>query len=306
MRRPIRTRTLFFAALAAVAAAATAVAQDLEPRAYSASPVGLNFAILGYVHSSGDIVTDPSLPITNAEARINVFVPGYGHTFALFGRQALITAVLPVAWGTAEGDVGDVRRVAKRSGLADAKARLSINLLGNPALSPADFAKEHHDHVLVAASLALSAPTGQYDETKLVNLGTNRWAFKPEIGVVVPWKGFDFDAYAGVIFFTRNPHFYPGDATRQQDPLATVQTHVSYTFRPGLWFAFDATWYGGGAVHVDDGPATARQANTRVGGTLSVPLSRSQSLKLAYSRGAFVRVGQDFETFGATWQVRWF
>ena len=304
-----RARTLLLAVPAALAIVAAGRAQDLEPRAYSASPVGLNFAILGYIYSSGDILFDPSIPITNASARINILTPGYGRTFSLFGRQALVTAILPYAWGVAEGDVGEVRRRAERSGLADLKARLSVNLLGNPALSPAEFAQQREQReqrVLVAASLTLSAPTGQYDETKLINLGTNRWAFKPEVGVAVPWKGFDFDAYVGVILFTRNPHFYPGDSTRDQDPLATVQTHVSYTFRPGLWLALDGTWYGGGAVHIDDGPATARQANTRVGATLSIPISRSHSVKLAYSHGAFVRVGQDFETFSAAWQFRWF
>jgi hypothetical protein len=301
------TRAVLLAALTALAAlVAPCRAQDLEPRAYSASPVGLNFAALVYVRSTGDIVFDPSIPITNASAHINALALGYGRTFSLFGRQALVTAALPYAWGDAEGDVGDVHRRVERSGLADLKARISVNLAGNPAVSRDEFARQSHDRVLIAASLTLSAPTGQYDETKLINLGTNRWAFKPEVGIAVPWKGFDFDLYAGVILFTRNPNFYPGDSTRDQDPLATVQTHVSYTFRPGLWLALDGTWYGGGSVHVNGGPATARLSNTRTGGTLSVPLSRSQSFKFAYSRGAFVRVGQDFDTFSVGWQIRWF
>jgi len=304
------TRRLVFASLAvlaaSIAAPAAGRAQDLEPRAYSASPVGLNFAVLGYVYSTGDVVTDPSLPITNAEAHINVMALGYGRTFALFGRQALITAALPYAWGNAEGDVGDVHRRVTRSGLADLKARLSVNLLGNPAVSPAEFAQSHQDRVLVAASLALSAPTGQYDSTRLINLGTHRWAFKPEIGVAVPWKKFDFDLYAGGVFFTRNPSFYPGGAIREQDPLAVIQFHASYTFRPGLWLAADATWYGGGDVHVNDGPGTGRQDNTRVGGTLSVPISRWHSVKFAYSRGVSVRFGQNFDTYSAAWQFRWF
>jgi hypothetical protein len=283
-----------------------AAGQDLEPRAYSASPVGLNFAVLGYVYSTGDIVFDPSIPITNAEARINAVAVGYGRTFALFGRQALVTAAVPYAWGDAEGDVGEERREITRSGFADMKARFSVNLLGNPAVSPAEFVRERRNRVLVAASLAVSAPTGEYDETKLINLGTNRWAFKPELGVAVPWGNFDFDVYGGVVFFTRNPSFYPGGATRTQDPLGTLQAHASYTFRPGLWLAADFTWYSGGAAHIDGGPAVGRQDNTRIGGTLAIPIGRQNSVKLAYSRGASVRVGQDFETFSAGWQFRWF
>ena len=303
MRRAWAPVSAFGLVMALTAAAASA--QDLEPRAYSASPVGLNFLIVGFQRSTGGVVTDPSLPVSNVDAEVNSFALGYGRTFGLWGRQALVTVALPYAWGDVEGDVGEERRRITRSGLTDMKAKLSVNLLGNPAVSPQVFAREHKDRLLLGASLTVSAPTGQYDETKLINLGTNRWAFKPEVGISVPWKKFDFDAYAGVVFFTTNPNFYPGASSRQQDPLATFQAHVSYTFRPGFWLAADATWYGGGDVHVDDGPGKGRLNNTRIGATLSIPLGRQQAVKLAYSRGASVRFGQDFETFGAAWQLRW-
>ena len=287
-------------------AATVAGAQDLEPRAYSASPVGTNFLAGILTRSEGDVVTDPTLPVTNADAQINGFALGYGRTFPLFGRQALVLAALPYAWGHASGDVSGERRRADRSGLADFKGKLSVNLYGNPARFPEEFARTASRTILLGASFTVSAPTGQYDPTRLVNLGTNRWAFKPEVGVSVPVGRFYFDLYTGVIFFTTNPAFYPGPNRRSQDPLATVQFHASYTFRPGLWLAADATWYGGGAAHVNDGPATGRTDNTRVGGTLSVPLGRRQSFKLAYSKGATVRAGQDFRTFTAAWQILWF
>ncbi len=314
MRQTSRIRKLSLAALIALAVAApagTARAQDLEPRAYSASPVGLSFALVAFSRSTGGVVTDPSIPVTNAEAHINAFTLGYGHTFGFLGRQALITAGLPYAWGDASGDLGETHHQITRSGLADMRVKVSVNLVGNPAVSPEEFARSHRDRVLLGASLTISAPTGQYDPTKLINLGTNRWAFKPELGVSVPWKNFDFDAYAGVVFFTTNPSFYPGTLSRQQDPLATVQAHASYTFRPGLWLALDGTWYGGGDAHVNDGPAQGRLDNTRVGVTLSVPLGRkgplgrNQSVKLAYSRGASVRFGSNFDTIGAAWSIRW-
>ena len=171
---------------------------------------------------------------------------------------------------------------------------------------PSEFAREHKDRLLLGASFTISAPTGQYDETKLINLGTNRWAFKPEIGVSIPWKKFDFDVYGGVWFFTRNPAFFPGASTRTQDPLLAVQGHVSYTFCPGLWLAVDGTWYGGGEAFVDDGPGKGRLDNTRIGATLAVPLGKRQAVKLSYSRGASARFGQNFDIIGAAWQIRWF
>src|SRR5262249_38060180 len=158
--------------------------------------------------------------------------------------------------------------------------RFSVNLIGNPARSPQAFAAKRERRILLGASLAISAPAGQYNPTRLVNLGTNRWAFKPELGLSVPWRSFDFEVYGGVIFFTRNSVFYPGNVVREQAPLGAVQVHVAYTFRPNLWLAGDATWYAGGATTLNDGPPTARQQNTRVGATLSVPVGRRQSIKL--------------------------
>jgi hypothetical protein len=128
----------------------------------------------------------------------------------------------------------------------------------------------------------------------------------PQFGISVPWRKFYFDVYAGVTFFTENSEYYPGPSTRSQDPLSSVQFHASYTFRPGLWAAFDATWYGGGAASVNGGPSSGRQNNSRAGVTLSIPVARQQAIKVAYSRGASVRLGQHFTTYAAAWQISWF
>ncbi|MGE5346933.1 MAG: transporter [Acidithiobacillales bacterium] len=292
-------------ACAFLALAGPGAAQDLEPRAYSPSPVGVNFALVGFARSTGGVITDPTLPISDVSAHINGFIAGYGRAFGLLGRQALITAALPYAWGDVEGNVFEERRRVTRSGLTDLRAKLSVNLYGNPALTPQDFAKQSRG-VIVGASFAMWAPTGQYDQTKLINLGTNRWAFKPEVGVSFPLKKFDFDLYAGAVFFTENPNFFPGNVTRHQDPVGTVQLHASYSFRQAFWLAVDGTWYGGGASHVNDGPPTGRLSNTRVGVTLSVPLGKRQSAKVSYSRGASVRAGSDFDIISAAWQILWF
>jgi hypothetical protein len=290
----------------AAALCGTARAQDMEPRSYSPSPVGLNFAGLIYGYSSGSVVFDPTLPITDVTAHVHGFAAVYGRTLDVFGRQGLATLALPFATMDGEGQVFEQTRRVTRTGPADLKARFSVNLYGNPAQTLREFAQSAHDSVLVGASLTLSAPTGQYFGDKLVNLGTNRWAFKPEIGVAVPWRKFSFELYAGVVFFTANTDFYPGGQRRQQDPLGTFQLHGSYTFRPGLWVALDGTWYGGGAASVNGGPKSERLRNSRVGTTVSLPLSRAQSLKFSFSRGAIVRLGENFTTIAAAWQVRWF
>jgi len=298
-------RVLLLGAVAAGALAPRAHAQELEPRSYSPSPVGVNFVGASYAYSSGAVLIDPSVPLSDVNAYVNGIALGWGRTFGLLGRQALVTATLPYAFGDVSGKVFESQQSITRSGLADVKARLAVNLYGNPAQTPQEFARRQRSPLLVGTSLTVTAPTGQYYGDKLINLGTNRWAFKPEIGVSVPRRKFDLDAYAGVWFFTDNPDFYPGGQSRHQDPLSAYQGHVSYTFRPSLWIAADGTWYGGGATSVGGGPKSGRQDNSRLGVTLSLPLNASQSAKFAFSRGALVRAGSNFNTIIAGWQLRW-
>ena len=283
-----------------------AVAQDLEPRAYSASPVGVSFAIVGFARSSGDVTFDPSIPLTDVNATLYGPVVGLGQSFGILGRQALFTAVLPYAWGDVTGAVGEQRGSVHRSGTADIKSKISLNLRGNPAQTPQEFLRRPHRSFIIGTSLTVTSPSGQYGNTKLINLGTNRWSFKPEIGLSWPVKKFDFDLYTGVWLYTANASFYPGTADRTQSPLTAIQGHVSYTVRRSLWVAFDGTWYAGGATRANGGSPTERQENTRIGATLSIPLARQQSFKIAYSSGVSGTIGSKFNTISVGWQYAWF
>src|SRR4030095_2451947 len=152
-------------------------AQELEPRAYSPNPTGVNFLVLGYGRSTGDVLFDASAPVSDVHARLNSGVGGYGRTFALFDHSATATVVVPYVWGDVAGNVGENRREVSRSGLGDARLRLSINLIGGPALTPVEFSKRTPQTTL-GVSLTVVPPVGQYDPAKLINLGSNRWALK--------------------------------------------------------------------------------------------------------------------------------
>lgn len=283
------------------------LAQDLEPHAYSASPIGLNFLVFGFGYSTGSVLFDPTLPISDVEANLKIQTAGYGRTFGLRGRQSLVTVGLPYVWGDISGNVFEQRRSIGRSGLADLRMKFSINLHGNPARSQAEFGRRRKHSFIVGTSVTVSAPTGQYDPNKLINIGTNRWGFKPEIGISYPVKKrLDLDLYFGAWLFTHNADYFPGRKLRQQDPVTSLQGHISYTFRPRLWIAADVTWYRGGAVIIDHGTPTGEQNNSRAGVTFSMPLSTKQSLKFAYSAGTTARVGSDFQTLTLAWQYSWF
>jgi len=281
--------------------AARTAAQDLEPRAYSPSPVGVLFFGGSYTRMSGGVVLDASLPFTDVHADINGIGIGMGYTFALAGRQALLTAALPYAWGDVTGSVQEQTRSIYRSGLANAKFRFDINLHGSPAMTVKEFAQRKPTYI-VAASVLIDAPTGQYSGQKLVNVGVNRFAFKPQIGASLPWKKLEAGLYIGAWFFTANPDFFPGGIIRTQDPMPSLQGYASYTFKQHLWLSLEANWYSRGAAHLNGGPPLQRFNNSRLGGTLSLPVSRSQSVKISYASGVTARFGSNFNDLSIGWQ----
>lgn len=299
-------RRLFFVMGLMAMSATCSLGQDLEPRAYSASPIGTNFVGVGFGRSGGDITFDPTIPLTNVKGTFYSPVLGVGRTFGIFGRQGLFTAALPYAWGDVSGNVGEQSASVHRSGMPDVKARFAVNLRGNPAQTVQEFSRRTHRNFIIGTSLGVMAPSGQYDNTKLINLGTNRWAFKPELGVSWPVKKLDLDLYGSVLFYTANASFYPGQSDRTQSPLGAIQAHVSYTVRRGLWVAVDSTWYAGGSTRTNGGQPTERQQNSRLGGTLSLPMGKQQSFKFAYSSGVSGTIGSKFTTISGGWQYVWF
>ena len=296
--------TVALAVACALFPAEPARAQDMEPKAYSASPVGANFLVASFSSAAGDVLLDPTLPITNGHADVVGLALGAGHTFNMFGALGLLTVAVPVAWVDATGQVFEQNAEAKRTGLADARFKLSVNLWGNHAMTPREFAKAPRRTVL-GASLTATAPTGQYDGTKLVNLGTNRWSLKPEVGVSWPVGKLDVDAYVGEWFFAANQDFYPGGLVRTQAPMLAIQGHASYTFRPRLWIAADGTWYRGGSTQVNAGTPSISLNNSRLGLTLSLPVGARNSFKIGYSGGVTVRTGTNFSQVAVAWQVLW-
>jgi hypothetical protein len=201
--------------------------------------------------------------------------------------------------------VGETLGSVDRTGLGDARAKLSVNLLGGRAVGLKEFARVERP-TIVGLSLSIAAPTGQYDATKLINLGAHRWAFKPEAGISHRVSSWTIEGYAGVWLFTDNDAFYTGSSIRSQERILTFQSHVSYTFKPRLWVAADGTWYSGGTTTVNGVRKADLQRNSRVGATMSLPIGRWHSLKFSGSTGATTRVGSDFNTLGVAWQLSWF
>jgi hypothetical protein len=182
--------------------------------------------------------------------------------------------------------------------------RLSVNLRGNDAMSPREFAAAPRKTVL-GASVTMTVPASQYSGAKLINIGTNRWSMKPEFGVSVPRGHWDLDGYVGAWFFSDNVDSYPGGAVRSQDPILALQGHASYTIRRGFWLAGDATWYRGGSAQTAGGTPSQPLNNARIGVTTSLPVKKRFTLKVAYTSGIVRRTGSNFRTVSVAWQTVW-
>jgi hypothetical protein len=282
-------------------------AQDLDPRAYIRLPVKTTTLVTGFAYSYGGVVTEPTAPVNNIKADVQSASLGVAHTFNFFGLSSQALVALPFSWAQVSGEVGDQQKRITRAGLSDMRMRFSVLFLGAPAATLAELMKKPARKTILGASINIVAPAGQFFSDKLVNLGTNRWAFRPELALSQPLNNrWMLDLYTGVWFFTDNDHFYPGNSVRSQNAMGTLQGHLSYNINALTWVAFDATYYTGGASSIDGVNKDDRQSNVRLGVTAVVPTGKRSSIKFAASTGAIVRLGQNFTSFSIGWQQSWF
>jgi hypothetical protein len=282
-------------------------AQDLAPRAYVITALHSNAVTLTYSFYDGSLQFNGAAPVKNATGIYSVPTLSYYHSFSFFGHSANVLGSLPYGVGTFQGEVFTQQRQIYRSGLLDSIFRLSVNLKGGPALQPQEYVK-WKQKTLLGVSLKVVAPTGQYDPTKLINWGINRWAFKPEFGYSERWGKWVLDGYAGVWFYTQNPQYFavPHPQPQTEKPIGSFEGHLSYDMKQRLWFSLDGNFWFGGLASVNGlaNPDT-RQTSSRVGGTASFPLNKHQSLKVSYNNGTFVRFGGDYQNASVAWQYSW-
>jgi Putative MetA-pathway of phenol degradation len=298
------------ALLIAVVTPSLGAAQDLTPRAYVVLPVESNAVIVTYAFSDGELLFDPTVPIEDAVGTIHAPVLTYFYAFDFFGRSANISGSVPYLIGDFSGTVLGQDRAVRRQGFADLPIRFAVNLVGGPALAAPEFVKTPPPRTILGASVKVIAPTGKYSPEFAINIGTNRWSFKPEIGFTRHAGPVTLDMYAGVWFFTANDHYFtPAGAapnTRTQEPIGAFEFHVSYDVRPRLWISADVNYWRGGEASINGARNTSTlQANSRFGVTGSLPLTRHQSLKVSYSDGVVVRIGGNYKILSMGWQYGW-
>lgn len=278
-------------------------AQDLTPRAYWPAPKGTIVGTVGYSHSSGDTTPDPSLPITGVDSKINAFALGYRQTLDLWGRTANLIVELPFADGTTsaapiEGD--ELRRSYR--GMGDMAATLSVNFLGAPTMNKEQFAQLRQDPVtILAGSLKVIAPTGDYESDRAINIGANRWAAKAEIGAIFPLhKHWLLELDVGRIHFWDNNNFL--GYRREQKPINTIQAHLIRRLRAGFWVSLDLNYYEGGRSTLAGRQVDDARRDSKAGLTLVYPFARKNAIKVGYSRGSLNDSDENFDYYLISYQ----
>jgi hypothetical protein len=178
-----------------------------------------------------------------------------------------------------------------------------VNFLGAPALRASEF-RNYIQRWIAGASVQVIAPLGQYYPDKLINLGSNRWAIRSQVGAANSFGPWTLEAYTGLWFFTRNPDFYGGNLLEQR-PLWTAKVHLVRRFSKGIWASADLGYGRGGRSVIEGVPRDTRISTFRFGLTLSVPLARQHSLKLYLVSGARVEQGADFDGIGIGYTYYW-
>ncbi len=280
-------------------------AQELSPRAYWPAPKGTMVAVLGYSYSFGDVLTDPSLPITGLDSRIHAGLAAYMQTLNVFGRTANFLIEIPYIIGNSKGVLFGEPKCRDISGIADIGITLSANLIGAPSMNPEQFQElRRNPHPILGASLKLLVPTGAYETDKMINVGANRWSVKTELGYMIPLENkWLLEIEAGAWFFTDNDEFL--GVTREQEPVFAFELHLVRRFKPGFWAALDLNFFAGGRSTVGGKLSADLQRNSRIGGTIVYPFAGRHALKAGFSMGMVTESGGDFKSFLLSYQLLW-
>lgn len=289
-------RLSWYAGIAWAALLNVSYAQELEPRRWAHVPVDTNFVGAAYVRTDGDVLFDPVLKIEDATVNIDSVLATYLRSFDWSGKTARFDIRVPYQKATWEGFLNGSPATAVREGFGDPRFRLSINFVGSPALKGKEFQAyraSHTTNTVVGAAIAVSVPLGQYEEDKLLNLGQNRFVFRPQIGAVHTRGPWSFELTGSASFYCDNDDFLSGNKLEQR-PLLTLEAHVTRKFRNGIWAAISA-----GSVRAGESAINGEEKNDQKKESLyavsaGMPVTRTSSIKIIFLKGrTHKEVGSD-------------
>lgn len=303
-RGGIHRRAVWVAVVAVVLMLASGGwAQEFEPRTYAVAPVGLNFIGIGYGFATGGVFMDPALPVDDVDGDVHLLVARYVRTMSLFKLPSKVKVILPWSDGHWDGFVEDEFRTRDATGFADARIVGEILFKGAQAMTPQEMTT-YDPGTVIGARIQAIIPTGEYDNTRAINLGTNRWTFIPEVGLSQPFGKWSLEAAVGAWFFTDNDDYFNGNLL-EQDPLLVAKLLAVRIIRPGFWWSVAAGYGYGGRTYVNGVARDTIQRNWRVFAMVAYPITPTQGVSLAIGSGGNAGAGTDFDAITIGYQFAW-
>ena len=291
-------------ALAVIHTPDEAWAQFNDARAYVNTPIGLNHLELGYAYVHANASIDSSVIVTGAKLNLNQASINYTRYFGLLHRLAWVQIGAPVA--NLGGSIVGTNIKSSVSGIGDSSYQMAVLLKGGPALNASQF-ENYKPGTTVGTSVTITAPTGLYRPDKILNLGADRWSFKPEIALSYPFgpdQKWELDAYGNVFFYTDNTS-YRGRQILQQEPLPGLEGHLSYSFTDTIWASIDSRYSLRGTTLLNGLNQNNSQQNVIVGSEMNVSFTANHSLTLVFAKALVHQNGPTVVGFSVRYLYTW-
>ena len=274
-------------------------------RDWQNTPTDLNMVFGYYNRLDTNTPIDTSLPITGLSLNADLYLFRYARSFGIDGRNSAIQIIQPYADISASFDNAQFFSGTKHNGgMGDTQVVFAHNFFGGPALTAAEFANWTPETFLTGA-FWLTMPTGDYDKDRIINIGSNRWVFKPEIGFGTPIGPTWLEINTYVSLFGDNKDYH-GNNKLEQKPLYAIEGHYSYTINRALWVSLDATYNRGGESKIDGDWQDNKQENGLLGASLGFMLSPQFGGLIAYNDTVSERTGSpDVNTWTFRLQYVW-
>jgi hypothetical protein len=280
----------------------------LQPRRWGHLPTNTNFAGAGYAYTSGDVAFDPVLLVDDVTVEVHTLPLKYIRSFELAGKSARIDWVQAYQDAEWKGLLEGAPARVTRSGLSDMLLRFAVNVIGAPPLSGAEYAEYRanlESETIVGLGMEVQLPTGEYYRDKLLNLGSNRFTFRPQVGLVHRRGKLSGELHTSSWIYTDNDDFFNGKYL-EQDPLYTVQGFVDYTFKPGLWTGGGIAYGVGGESTINGVAKQDPRDGVLWGLTLGYPIGKRIGGQFAYlAQRTLTDIGVDADSILATLSWSW-
>jgi hypothetical protein len=262
-----------------------------EPRSYLNVPKGTQSLGVYYSYANANFPSLQNSHFLNEKGiHNNIIFTRFASFFSLGGKTAGVNVMLPYTF--VDGDIPKLGLKGSNAGFGDISVTIGANIIGAPSLALPEFMK-YKKKTILSWTLQVTGPTGKYDTTTILNIGTNHWIFKPELGLSQAFgKGFIWDFYPSVMFTTPNNKV---KKARQETikPILGLDTHISYNFTPAFWLSADFYSAFGGQSYLDDVAQDDSQNTIKVGATVKDMIKRRHLLGLAFMKTVYQNKGAD-------------